>query len=121
MIPKFVQICNSLLRSDFGMVNIQIRKKPISDIFVSFFISFPTSQILLQYNTWFECYIQITETCSFWILSKNNEFLPTSLSLNSKLIKSEFANFVIILEFDEFSSKTCKIQENTKTTQNIKL
>jgi len=27
--------------------------------------------------------------CSFWILSKNNEFLPTSLSLNSKLIGIE--------------------------------
>jgi hypothetical protein len=29
--------------------------------------------------------------------------------------KSEFADFVIILEFDGFSSKTYKIQENTKT------
>jgi hypothetical protein len=37
------------------------------------------------------------------------------------LSKSEFAEFVIILEFDGFSSKTYKIQENTKTTQNIKL
>jgi hypothetical protein len=37
------------------------------------------------------------------------------------LSKSEFADFVPILEFDGFSSKTCKIQENTKTIQNIKL
>jgi hypothetical protein len=41
--------------------------------------------------------------------------------LELNLSKSEFADFVIILEFDGLSSKTCKIQENTKTTQNIKL
>jgi hypothetical protein len=37
------------------------------------------------------------------------------------IYKSEFANFFIILEFDGFSSKTFKTQENIKTTQNIKL
>jgi hypothetical protein len=51
-------------------------------------------------------------------------FLPTSLSLNSKLIwslnlsKSEISNFIIILEFDEFSSKPVKykkIQKQHKT------
>jgi hypothetical protein len=36
-------------------------------------------------------------------------------------IISEFADFVIILEFDGFSSKICKTQENTKTIQSIKL
>jgi hypothetical protein len=37
------------------------------------------------------------------------------------LFESEFDEFVIILKFDGFSSKACKIQENTKTMQNIKL
>jgi hypothetical protein len=37
------------------------------------------------------------------------------------LSKSEFADFVIILEFDGFSFKTCKTQENIKIIQNIKL
>jgi len=41
--------------------------------------------------------------------------------LELNLSKSEFADFVIILEFDGFSSKTYKIKENTKTTQSIKL
>jgi hypothetical protein len=37
------------------------------------------------------------------------------------LSKSEFADFFLILKFDGFSYRTCKIQENTKTIQNIKL
>jgi hypothetical protein len=37
------------------------------------------------------------------------------------LSKSDFADFILILKFNEFSSKTCKTQENTKTIQNIKL
>jgi hypothetical protein len=41
--------------------------------------------------------------------------------LELNLSKFEFADFVIILEFDGFSSKTYKIQENIKTTENIKL
>jgi len=41
--------------------------------------------------------------------------------LKLNLSKSEFADFVIILEFERFSSKTCKTQENIKTIQNIKL
>jgi len=41
--------------------------------------------------------------------------------LELNLSKSEFVDFVIILEFDGFSFKTCKIQENAKITQNIKL
>jgi hypothetical protein len=48
-------------------------------------------------------------------------FLKFKINLELNLFKSEFANFVIIFEFDGFSSKTCKIQENTKTIQNIKL
>jgi len=53
----------------------------------------------------------------------HSKFFPkiTNFDLELNLSKSEFADFVIILEFDEFSSKTFKIQENTKTTQNIKL
>jgi hypothetical protein len=48
-------------------------------------------------------------------------FLKCKIDLKLNLSKSEFADFIIILEFDGFSSKTCKIQENTKTIQNIKL
>jgi hypothetical protein len=48
-------------------------------------------------------------------------FLKFKIDLELNLSKSEFADFVPILEFDGFSSKTCKIQENTKTIQNIKL
>jgi len=42
-------------------------------------------------------------------------FLKFKIDLELNLSKSEFADFVLILEFDVFSSKTCKIQENTKT------
>jgi hypothetical protein len=48
-------------------------------------------------------------------------FLKFKIDLELNLSESEFADFVIILEFDGFSSKTYKIQENTKTIQNIKL
>jgi hypothetical protein len=41
--------------------------------------------------------------------------------LKLNLSKSKFADFVIILEFDGFTFKTCKIQENIKRIQNIKL
>jgi len=34
--------------------------------------------------------------------------------LELNLSKSEFTDFVIILEFDGFSSKTCKIQKKIK-------
>jgi hypothetical protein len=51
----------------------------------------------------------------------NFSFLKFKIDLELNLSKSEFADFVIILEFDGFSFKTCKIQENTKTIQNIKL
>jgi hypothetical protein len=37
------------------------------------------------------------------------------IDLELNLSKSEFADFVLILKFDGFSSKTCKIQENTTT------
>jgi len=47
-------------------------------------------------------------------------FLKFKIDLELNLSKSEFANFVIILEFDEFSTKTCKIQENKKKKNNIK-
>jgi hypothetical protein len=46
-------------------------------------------------------------------------FLKFKIDLELNLSKSEFANFVIILEFDEFSSKTCKIQENKKKKKTI--
>jgi len=39
-------------------------------------------------------------------------FLKFKIDLELNLSKSEFSDFV--LEFDGFSSKTCKIQENTK-------
>jgi hypothetical protein len=42
-------------------------------------------------------------------------FLKFKINLELNLSKSEFA------EFKGFSSKTCKIQENTKTIENIKL
>jgi len=48
-------------------------------------------------------------------------FLKFKIDLKLNLSKSEFADFVLILKFYEFSSKTCKIQENTKAIQNIKL
>jgi hypothetical protein len=48
-------------------------------------------------------------------------FLKFKIDFELNLSKSEFTAFVIILEFDGFSSKTCKIQENTNTIQNIKL
>jgi hypothetical protein len=48
-------------------------------------------------------------------------FLKFKIDLELNLPKSEFADFVIILEFDEFSFKTCKLQENPKIIQNIKL
>lgn len=46
-------------------------------------------------------------------------FLKFKIDLDLNLSKSEFADFILILEFDRFSSKTCKIQENTKTIQKI--
>jgi hypothetical protein len=48
-------------------------------------------------------------------------FLKFKNDLELNLSKSKFADFVIILKFYGFSSKTYKIQENTKTVQNIKL
>jgi hypothetical protein len=42
-------------------------------------------------------------------------FLKFKIDLELNLSKSEFADFVLILKFDGFSSKTCKIQENTTT------
>jgi hypothetical protein len=42
-------------------------------------------------------------------------FLKFKIDLELNLSKSEFADFVLILEFDGFSSKTCKVQENTKS------
>jgi hypothetical protein len=48
-------------------------------------------------------------------------FLKLKIDLELNLSKSKFADFVIILEFDGFYFKTYKIQENTKTMQNIKL
>jgi hypothetical protein len=51
----------------------------------------------------------------------NFSFLKFKIDLELNLFKSDFANFFLILEFDGFSSKTCKIQENTKMIQNIKL
>jgi len=47
--------------------------------------------------------------------------LLISLQSNTLAENYEFANFVLILEFDRFSFRTCKIQENTKIIQNIKL
>jgi hypothetical protein len=41
-------------------------------------------------------------------------FLKFKIDSELNLSKSEFADFVIIFKFDGFSSKTCKIQENTK-------
>jgi hypothetical protein len=41
-------------------------------------------------------------------------FLKFKIDLELNLSKSEFADFVLILEFNGFSSETCKIQENTK-------
>jgi len=42
-------------------------------------------------------------------------FLKFKIDLELNLSKSKFEDFIIILEFDGFSSKTCKIQENTQT------
>jgi hypothetical protein len=120
MIPKSVQICGLLLRGDFDMVNIRIRK----NLFLTYLFIF----ILAFQRHIFCCNIILEPKVMIKLLRRTHSgffpqitiFLPTSLSLNSKLIwslnlsKSEFSNFVIILEFDGFSSKTCKIQENTK-------
>jgi hypothetical protein len=51
----------------------------------------------------------------------NFSFLKFKIDLELNLSKSKFADFVLILKFDGFSSITYKIQENTKTIQNIKL
>jgi hypothetical protein len=48
-------------------------------------------------------------------------FLKFKIDLKLNLSKSEFANFILVLEFDGFSSRTCKIQENTKHQTIIKL
>jgi hypothetical protein len=45
---------------------------------------------------------KITIFCDF-------SFLKFKIDLELNLSKSEFADFVIILEFDGFTSKTCKI------------
>jgi hypothetical protein len=41
-------------------------------------------------------------------------FLKFKINLELNLSKSEFTKFVLILEFDGFSFKTCKIQEKQK-------
>jgi hypothetical protein len=70
--------------------------------------------IKLQKYAHFGFFTKITNFVDF-------SFLKFKIDLELNFSKSEFANFVIIWEFDGFSSKTCKIHENTKTIQNIKL
>jgi hypothetical protein len=41
-------------------------------------------------------------------------FLKFKIDLELNIFKSDFVDFILILEFDGFSSKTYKTQENTK-------
>jgi len=56
-----------------------------------------------------------------WKILSTSLFLKSNLIWNLNLSKSEIADFIIILDFEGFSSKTCKYKKNTKTKQNIKL
>jgi hypothetical protein len=70
--------------------------------------------ITIQRHAHFGFFSKITDFADF-------SFLKFKIDLELNLLKNEFADFVLILKFDGFYSKTCKIQENTKTIQNIKL
>jgi len=70
--------------------------------------------IKIQRHAHFGFFPKITDFADF-------SFLKFKIDLELNVYKSEFAELIIILEFDGFSSKTHKIQENTKTIQNIKL
>jgi hypothetical protein len=61
--------------------------------------------IKIQRCTYSRFFPKITDFADF-------SFLKFKIDLELNLSKSEFADFVLILEFDVFSSKTCKIQEN---------
>jgi hypothetical protein len=66
--------------------------------------------IEIQRHAHYEFFPKITYFADFY-------FLKFKIDLELNFSKIEFADFVLILKFDGFSSKTCKIQENTNNTK----